>query len=259
MSGAVSVSLVREAILRLHHGWEGRPASARRRWWWTLLAGFVAVLGLSAVLVWGVRGLEQSGVLDWEADAVRWIATELPVSFSAGIWLEGFGNGLIVWPLILFAAGVAAWQRHPFVSIAILLGYTLAHLPVGLGWWLWDRPRPDIVLGGAASPGGAFRSFPSGHMMQTGFAYGILIGLWVYRSGSAVERLFAVLLYLLIAAAVALGRLRVGSHWPTDIGAGFLLALAWLTAVAVALHRARTVPGGVDGEATPGVHTGSTS
>jgi undecaprenyl-diphosphatase len=253
---AVSVQLIREAILRLHHGWEDRPAAARRRWWWTLLVGFVAVLALSAALVWGVRALEESGSLHWEADSVRWIATAPPISFSARMWLEGFGNGLVLWPLILFAAGVAAWNGHPFTSIAILLGYTLAHLPVGLGWWLWDRPRPDIILGGAASPGGAFRSFPSGHTMQAGFAYGILIWLWVRRSGSTLERVSAVLLYLLIVAAVALGRLRVGSHWPSDIVAGFLLALAWLSAVAVALHRARSAHRDVNGEPTPDAHAG---
>lgn len=237
----VSLRLLREAVLRLHHAWEALPRAARRRWWTTLAAGGVGALTIAAGLVLGVRALEVSGRLAWEAEAVRWIGTELPLSFSLAMWLEGPGNGFVLWVVVLYAAGVAAWTGRPLRCIAFLVGFTLVYVPVLLGWWMWDRARPGLIQQGIASPGGFFHAFPSGHVAQTAFAYGLLVWPWLRAAPSIAERAVAAAGYLLVVAAVALGRLRIGAHWPTDVFAGAVIGLSWLAAVVAALHRAEVL------------------
>lgn len=209
----------------------------------TLAACMAAVFALTVGMVVGVRALAESDVLGWESDVLAWVARDLPVSFSLGMGLEAPGNGLVLWGIVLFAAGVAAWKRQPLPSIAIVLGHTLAYLPVGLGWWLWDRSRPDMVMQGVASPDGLLPSFPSGHMVQTSFAYGVLMWLWWRSSPSRGERTAAIGAYVLLVGVVALGRLRVGAHWPSDVAAGIVIGVACTAAVALALSRAEAAVG----------------
>jgi undecaprenyl-diphosphatase len=237
----VSLRLLREAVARLHGGWIALPREARRRWWATLAAGEGAVLLLTAALVSGARALERSGALAWEEGAVRWIEAKAPLSFNLALWLEGPGNGFVLWALVLYAAGVAAWTGRPLRCIALLMGYTLAYAPIALAWWTWDRQRPRIILGGAASPGGVFHAFPSGHVIQAVVAYGLLVWFWARRAPGVAERAFAAFAWLVVVAAVAAGRLRTGAHWPTDIAGGAAIGLAWLVVVVAALHRAERV------------------
>lgn len=233
--GWLSVGLLREAIGRLHHEWERLPSLARRQWWTTLGAGFVASLAITWALVRLARWLEETGALAWERRALEWIVTELPLSFSSAMWLEGLGNGFVLWGVMLFAAAVAAWRRRPLRAIAFLVGYTVVYVLVAFGWSLWDRPRPELFLSGLASPGGVFHAFPSGHMVQTSFAYGLLISFWTRAARSTSERVASVGAYVLIVSLVALGRLRIEAHWPTDVVAGTFMGSAWAIAVVVAL------------------------
>lgn len=236
--GWVAVGLLREAVRRLHRGWEALPREARRRWWLTLGVGMAGVLALTAGVVEAGRRLEAAGALAWEREAVYWFGMEAPLSFSFAMWLEGPGNGFVLWGVVLTAAWAAAWLGHPLRSLAFLLGYTLLYLPLGVGWWMWERERPQIIAGGIGSPGGFFHAYPSGHTVQAVVAYGLLAFLWMRAARSAGERLTAALLWLLVVSAVVVGRLRVGAHWPSDMVAGFLVGLAWVAVVALALHRA---------------------
>lgn len=233
----VSVRVLLEAVSRLHRGYEALPRAALRRWWVTLGVGLAGVLALTAGLVRGAQALEASGRLAWEAGAVRWVATELPISFSFAMWLEGPGNGFVLWALVLYAAGVAAWTGRPLRALAFLVGYSLVYVLVAAGWLLWDRSRPQVVLEGIASPGGVFRAYPSGHVVQTAFGYGLLFWLWIRAASGPVERLFAAGAYLFLVGVVALGRLRIGVHWPSDLVAGAAIGFAWLAVVAAAVSQ----------------------
>ncbi|MFW6202519.1 MAG: phosphatase PAP2 family protein, partial [Gemmatimonadota bacterium] len=100
------------------------------------------------------------------------------------------------------------------------------------------RARPTIILDGLASPG--FASFPSGHTAKSVALYGLLTWFWIRASGSALERAIALLAFAGIISLVMFGRLRMGVHWPSDIIAGLLLGLVWLSALVLALWRAET-------------------
>lgn len=242
-TGWRSWRLLRDTIGRLHRGYEAVPRAARRRWWRAMAVGAALLQLLALGLVLATRRLESAGALGWEAGVVRWFARSAPFSFNTAMWLEGIANGFVLWAVMLLGGAVAARRGRPFLALSFLVGYSAAYLPILTGWLAWERERPHLIAGGIADPGGIFHSFPSGHMVQATFAYGLLLWLWRRASGSATERAAIVLLFLLLALVVGAGRVRVGAHWPTDVAAGFVLGVAWL-AVVVRAHAGQRIADG---------------
>jgi undecaprenyl-diphosphatase len=123
--------------------------------------------------------------------------------------------------------------RHGVVaaglSAALALG--VAQLLAGL----WDRPRPYLAHAGdshlfiAPSPD---PSFPSDHAAA---AFAIAMAIWL-RSRRAGAVAFA------MATLLAVSRVAVGTHYPSDVLGGALLGIAaalffWLPPVRGPLHR----------------------
>jgi membrane-associated phospholipid phosphatase len=235
--GWVSRALLAEAVRRFREDWGALAREARWSLGTAFGLGFLLAQALSIAAVWLVRTLSDSGTMPGERETVAWFDTQTLLSFNLAIWIEAPGNGFVLWPLVLFAAGAAAWLRRPLHALSLLLGYGSVHLHVLTGWLLWERARPDLVEGGIGSPG-TLSSFPSGHVAQATFAYGFLLFLWARSTRRPGERLFTLGVFVLVVGMVAAGRLRLGAHWPSDIAAALLIAGAWAASVAFALHRA---------------------
>jgi len=229
---------IRAVIVSLNRGYVALPAETRRVWWQGILLGAVLVMALTVALVAGTRALESAGLLAWEEGALRWLDRAAPISFSTAMWLEGVGNGFVLWALVLYAAAMSARARLPLQALSFLVGHTLIYAFIAAGWAMWSRQRPTAILEGMAAPGGSFHAFPSGHMAQSGFAFGLLLWLWLRRATAPVERAAALLGYFLLMGIIALGRLRIGVHWPSDVAAGALIGGGWALAVAAATARA---------------------
>lgn len=221
---------------RFRESWRALPRSTRERWAWTVTAGLGLGLAGAAGLTLLARHLAPRGLQAWDDAVLRHVLEWSPLSFSAAIWAETPGNGVFMIPVALAAAAVAAWRRLPLRALTVLAAYFLLDLLVGTGWLLWDRARPDLVLGGAAAPG--LHAFPSGHAAQVVSLYGFFTWLWTRETRSRAERAFALLALAALLGVVALSRLRLGTHWPSDVLAGTLLGAAWLAVLAAALRRA---------------------
>jgi undecaprenyl-diphosphatase len=136
----------------------------------------------------------------------------------------------------LFAAGVIALfvagrRRAAIVAIAATgLALLFAHI----GGMLWNRPRPFIAHHAHAFLShAADSSFPSDHATA---AFAIAVAVLVYHRRLGIA--------LLVAAAVlAVARVALGVHYPSDVLAGALLgtlsalALVWLVVPRVAALR----------------------
>ncbi|MFC2973729.1 bifunctional DedA family/phosphatase PAP2 family protein [Azotobacter bryophylli] len=90
---------------------------------------------------------------------------------------------------------------------------------------LFCRMRPEVLLNPLTS-----YSLPSGHSTSA-FAFFLVLGILAGREQPPRMRLTWLLLACLPATAVALSRVYLGVHWPTDIIAGALLAGAVCAAI----------------------------
>jgi undecaprenyl-diphosphatase len=229
--------LARTVWSKFAWGWRLVPLASRVRWVTTLVAGFLASAALVWLLTWAGRRLERSGRLDWERSALERLSRVEAFPFHSAHVLETLGASTILIPVVLVAAGAAAYLGAPLRALSVPAGFLGSKLLVSLGWALWDRGRPDFIAQGLAVPG-SLNSYPSGHASQTLVVYGLLTWFWVAASKSWVEKAVAWLLLVLLVALVSVARLRIGAHWPSDIAAGLVVGGAWLLTLIVALRRA---------------------
>ena len=72
------------------------------------------------------------------------------------------------------------------------------------------------------------------------FMYGFLVWLWWRVSDSELERVFALFIGAFFIAVIGWVRLRLGTHWPSDIIAGFLIGAVWLAETMINARRGRS-------------------
>lgn len=199
------------------------PHQGRLRRLAALLAS-VALLALSARLDGFAGNIPQ-------ADMLRHISR----------FLSLLGNGIFLLPLIgvLYIAGLALKNNRLKDSGKDgALSFIIAGVVVQILKLSFERPRPG--QGGASIIGliensslfdfaGRFNSFPSGHTAVS-FALAYVLSRH-YRRAWPV--------FYTVAFLIALSRVYLGSHFPTDIAAGALTGIAagWLGVSAVNTQR----------------------
>ena len=124
------------------------------------------------------------------------------------------------------------WRAALFAGSALLLtalsNSALKHL--------LERQRPEVLLNPLHS-----YSLPSGHS-SAAFAFFLVLALLAGRGQPPRWRLTWLLLASLPASAIALSRVYLGVHWPTDILAGALLASVWCALCMAACERQQSLP-----------------
>lgn len=151
-----------------------------------------------------------NGVLvgrDWLEDpvtSVLGVAVPLYAAATLALWLLAHPYGLPRWKQATVAALLSA-------SLALLANQAVAHV--------WDRPRPFAAhplathLFAAPSPD---PSFPSDHAAAA-FAIAVAILVFSRRAGAA---------FLAAATLIAVSRVVLGLHYPSDVLAGAAVGTA---------------------------------
>jgi undecaprenyl-diphosphatase len=116
----------------------------------------------------------------------------------------------------------------------------LAFPPARARWWLWlalmaiAATGPDVVkvVIGRSRPDAASYGFPSGHATAAAAYFGALI----YLAGRLRPPAAVVVRALSVAmiALVAIARIVLRAHWPSDVLGGVALGLALAAAAALA-------------------------
>jgi membrane-associated phospholipid phosphatase len=225
----VLFSAVREGWRRLRSDWRALPGQSRRAWGRHFGGWLAATLLVTTLLVLAARAVD-AAIAAQERGVLRWFEQQSAVSFNFALWLEGPANGFVLWGVVGVCSAVAVWRRRPLLALSFFLGFGSLYFNIVLGWVLWPRPRPEMIAAGIASPG-TLSAYPSGHVAQAIFVYGFLAYLWLRGSRHSGEKIFGVALVAAIAVVIGCARLRLGSHWPSDLVAGLVIGAVWLTGV----------------------------
>lgn len=187
-----------------------------------------AVLGLAlAALIgigWGLGELSRSVAQGADFDVVRDVAAGrtsfLTTDAHALSWA---GSGFVVFPLAAVCCAVLLRLGRRRAALAVVASAVGAVVIANLDKLLVGRPRPPVRhLEHVISS-----SSPSGHATQAAALYTVL--LLVFLAGRPARRaaVAAVLGTVGLVIGIALSRVYLGVHYPTDTAAGVLLGGSW--------------------------------
>lgn len=207
-----------------------RPAREREErqasvipWLWALLAvvglaGFAILTALvGARITLPFDAPLRATALQWSAWSTVWAA----ISDAANIPLIVIGVAIVAWLL---------WKGHRREAVLVIV--TLALVTAGSEGvkQLVARPRPP---GSTAVVPGVIYSFPSGHELESVTILGI-VALLAWRSQRPrAARLAVAIAVALFCAAVAVARVAIDAHYPSDVLAGLLGGIGVLATFAI--------------------------
>jgi undecaprenyl-diphosphatase len=165
----------------------------------------------------------------------------LDATVERDIQATNLGPLTLTFPFFTWLGGPGGIPMQIVVILLVLLfnrrAWILAVAALAGGLWyeaivhLVNRPRPTVgqVLRVTEHPGST--SFPSGHLIFITISVGVLMLCLGHRYLPQWARLVGWAVVAAIVAAVGLDRIYAGTHWPSDVLAGLLIAVGWLTLV----------------------------
>lgn len=162
----------------------------------------------------------RSPILLWSAHVASFL--------GSAVWLTGVVAG-VAWYLIR-----RDQHRRAVVLVALAPGGVVINKTIKR---IIDRNRPDFEDALAHAAGS---SFPSGHAMNPMVVYGMLLTLGCWQWDRNRRRRLVVTGAVLVIA-IAASRVALGVHYLSDVAAGLLLGLVWVTSLTRPSHRGGAV------------------
>jgi membrane-associated phospholipid phosphatase len=152
------------------------------------------------------------------------LTTILVIGLAFYLWRTGFGSDALVFVVFIAALGFELFYKlnlhHP--SPPPSLAQT-------------DGPSISELF----ESSGAGNSFPSGHMLRTVIAYGLIAFVIRRLSPSPLVRRLAGAGAIVVVVVMAVDRLYLDVHWESDVIGGLILGAIGLLAGTVWLDRPR--------------------
>jgi undecaprenyl-diphosphatase len=164
-----------------------------------------------------------------------WASPALTEAMKAATQL---GGGFFLFPLgaiVTFALYREGRRRDAALFVIAVLGANILDEGMKL---VFRRERPDPWFG---YPEPFTYSFPSGHSFVSFCFYFSLAEILIREDWPAARKGATWVAAGLLTLTIGLSRVYLGVHYPTDVIAGFVAAIAWTTAIRVAHHRANPV------------------
>lgn len=212
------------------------PPSAWSKWWKTLAIGLGVCALITFLLTRLAMGWEGQWMQSWDEEALLAWREVSPLTFAKGVTWESPGNLVGMLPVFWTLIALTAWFRKPLITATAFVTYLGQFALVWISWGMWSRDRPDLIADGLAAP--SLHSFPSGHVVVSMTMYGFIFYLWLRASKNWLEKLIAIAFGTVWIGLIAMSRLALGAHWPSDVIAGLFVGSLWLVTVITALERA---------------------
>jgi membrane-associated phospholipid phosphatase len=189
------------------------------------LAGMFIVIisGKYLIRIESIAQLDRQ-ILEWFA-ACRMDALDRVFAF-----VTLAGSRFFLLPLILALSGVLMIRKHVREAVFVAGSFVGASVFNNMVKFFIARPRPDHFTAVIEFPPGF--SFPSSHSVQ--ITVFVLAMLFVFKhSLGARWFLFSTVFGSLLIVLVGLSRIYLQVHYPTDVIAGILLGLFWVSGLAI--------------------------
>lgn len=198
--------------------------------WSAVCAAVVVALGLLVVREW-------APLLDVDSAIERWVhdwALQAPWAVQASKLLGLVGGVVVSSVAAVIVVVVLLIARRWWVALTFGLAAALAPFLTERIKEIVERPRPVWADPLALAPEGDPWSFPSGHAtggIAVWLAIGVALGT-LLRSSTA--KAWFTLPWAVLGVSIGLSRIVLGLHWPSDVLAGWCVAIA-VAALAAAL------------------------
>ena len=195
-----------------------------------VLASLAAALVALALFTWIAEEMLEGETAHFDAAVRGWVHGFASPGMTSAMTAitdmgsQGLGVAAVIAVVVFLIKG---WKRAAVWIVISLAGATLLSLALKNGF---HRPRPVPFFGRLPHS----YSFPSGHALFSFCFYGVLAGLITARVRSLWLRIFVRSSAATLVLAIGLSRIYLGVHYPSDVVAGYLAALVWVSALVIA-------------------------
>jgi undecaprenyl-diphosphatase len=162
-----------------------------------------------------------------------------PAVTSAMLFFTNLGSVLGLTSFLLatlIVYRILRWPTGAVLLVITMVGAALLDESLKLEF---HRPRPAPFFGLAVPH--SF-SYPSGHALLSFSFFSTVASLTAARLRRLWPRIAIWVVAILIILTIGFSRIYLGVHYPTDVIAGYLMGVMWVTAVSLAdrVYRRRT-------------------
>jgi undecaprenyl-diphosphatase len=176
----------------------------------------------------------------------------------SGIWSESLHpafqliaelGGVEVTSILMLGLFIYLWRGGFGADALVVLAYPAALALELLYKWALYHPGPSRAIAHRDGPSvtdlltvpamSNLNSFPSGHVVRTVVAYGLIAFVVRRLSTSSLARQFAIPIAVVIIVVESFDRLYLDTHWESDVIGGLLLGAIALVSGTIWLDRPR--------------------
>lgn len=211
-----------------------RDASDR---WQTHRSSLVAAAAVAWVIAVSLSfAAAGDGVLAGDVRVARWVqqvdgrVVDRVADF--GNWVGAYWTGVAISALVAVPLGIMRRWRE--IALLVMVIVIRALNTTIKGWIDSPRPTPDLVRVTEDADG---LGFPSGHASGAMLVFGALAWICWTNIQPDIGRRLACAIYLALVAIVGFARISTGAHWPSDVLGGYVLGIAILSTLTIAIGR----------------------
>jgi undecaprenyl-diphosphatase len=146
---------------------------------------------------------------------------------TAFLWLTAIGAGPALTAVALAASGLLAGTARARLIVPMWAAFLGSEATTWAGKYLIERSRPELVTEAVVSS----PSFPSAHAAGAAVLYGFLAWVILRTRPPVPFRRTAAAFAAAVIVLVGFSRVLLAVHYPSDVLAGWLVAVFWLNLV----------------------------